>query len=223
MRGVIDKAYETPTAGGTAFLEELRAACGQAPIRLTLIGHSMGSIYVQRFIEALQQIDVNPENLTVEVIFLAAAIPFDRMYAGLDSFRTTVREMRAFALNDKRESGYWEIKPIYNRSLLYIVSSLCENDPWADKPIVGMQRFWSGPQFGHLADVVNVRQFIDDRTVWSPAVGKKKTTDSSWRCNAKRHGSTIQNGQQIGFPAELLTLQSIDLIIQHGFGSPVGH
>jgi hypothetical protein len=123
-------------AGGTAFVGHLCDVWKKAPkTRVTLIGHSAGSIYVQRMIEALNARLPVGSPAQLEIILLAPAISFARMNAGLSVLRKRVRGLRVFALKDEIESSYFEVWP-YDKSLLYIVSSLCERDPYADKPLV---------------------------------------------------------------------------------------
>jgi hypothetical protein len=144
MVGSIDSSFKSgSTAGGTAFVEHLCNSWTNNPtLRVTLIGHSMGSIYVQRIIEALNARLPEGSTVQLEVILLAAAISFARMNATLSILKKRVSELRVFALDDRTESSYFEIWPLYDKSLLYIVCSLCEDDQNADKPLVGMERYW---------------------------------------------------------------------------------
>src|SRR5262249_16885007 len=133
------------TAGGTAFVDHLCRSWKNNPtLRVTLIGHSMGSIYIQRMIEALDARLPVGSMAQLEVIFLAAAISFARMNKKLSVLSKRVSGLRVFALDDRTESSYFEVPPIYDKSLLYIVSSLCEDDQNADKPLVGMEHYWDG-------------------------------------------------------------------------------
>jgi hypothetical protein len=112
-----------------------------------------------------------PEGSTaqLEVILLAAAISFARMNACLSVLRKRVSGLRVFALNSRAEC-YPEIPPIYDKSLLYIVSSLCENDQNADKPLVGMEHYWCGYWSGTLPYIrdPDIRAVIN-------FIGKKKS------------------------------------------------
>jgi hypothetical protein len=205
MKGFIDDSFaDNDQAGGTAFLEHLAAAWAANPrLRVTLIGHSAGAIYVQRFIEALDA-RLPPER-QVDVILMAAAVSFSRVDSGLAVFKRRVKAVRTFGLSDKVESSYWEVPLIYNKSLLYIVSAFCEADANDDKPLVGMQRYWSEawPYLGtDIADVIDV---IGTRsTVWAPAA---KNAPAGFRTNAKRHG---------GMPCDHDTNASVCWILTHG-------
>jgi hypothetical protein len=76
MQTFIEDSFEpVPDAGATAFLEHLCAVWeGRPTLRVTLIGHSAGAIYVQRMVEALQARLPEGSTLEVEVILLAAQI-----------------------------------------------------------------------------------------------------------------------------------------------------
>jgi len=93
-----------------------------------LIGHSAGTIYVQRMLEALDARLPVGSAAQLDIILLASAISLARMNAGLSVLRKRARGLRVFALYDETESSYFEVWPIYDKSLLYIVSSLCEED-----------------------------------------------------------------------------------------------
>jgi hypothetical protein len=133
------------------------------------------------------------------VIFIAAGISFERLARSTKLFRG---KFRFFALKDEYEGGYWEIPPVYDKSLLYFVSSLCEIDGNMDKELVGMQRYWSGTDPYQTPDVTAVTDvIIEDARVWSP-------TDSSapacFRAMAYRHG---------GFAEECETKKSVECFL----------
>jgi hypothetical protein len=209
MKTDIDRAFAAdPRAGGTVFLEKLKTAWPRLPnLRVTLIGHSAGSIYVQRFIEALDASFGPQSQQTVEVITLVAAMSFERMAQGLTPLQRRLSAVRVFGLSDRREGGYWEVPFIYDKSLLYIVSSLCEGDPEADKPLLGMQRYWSGLKPYNQPYIKEITKFINSRTtaVWSPTSG---TAKPGYRSNAQRHGT---------FPEEELTNKSVCYALRNGF------
>ncbi len=208
MKSDIDSAFTNDgQAGGTAFLQELGQVWTRIPnLRVTLIGHSAGAIYVQRFIEALDVSFGSQPQRTVEVITLAAAVSFERMLEGLSALQRRVAAIRAFGLSNFREGNYWEVPFIYNKSLLYIVCSLCEADPEADRPLLGMQRYWRGSRPYDQPCIKAITQFINARrTVWSPS---NKNALPGYRSNADRHG---------GFPEDDLTNKSVCYALKDGF------
>jgi hypothetical protein len=210
----IDRSFESgSTAGGTAFVDHLCNSWTNNPtLRVTLIGHSMGSIYIQRMIEALNARLPEGSTAQLEVILLAAAISFARMNACLSVLRKRVSGLRVFALNSRAEC-YPEIPPIYDKSLLYIVSSLCENDQNADKPLVGMEHYWCGYWSGTLPyirdpDIRAVINFIGKKEVWAPT----KNAPPGWRSRVIAKGS--RHGK---FPKEPCTRASEREILKNGF------
>jgi hypothetical protein len=204
MKKDIDLAFAVG-GGGTAFLKKLEETWAELPnLRVTLIGHSAGSIYVQRFIEALD-LSFDPR-LTVEVITLAAAVSFARMAQGLAPLQRRVSALRVFGLSDGLEGGYWEVPFIYDKSLLYGVCSLGERDPEADKPLVGMQRYWSGRRPYNQPDIEAITKFVKSRrAVWSPT---SRTARPGYRTNAKKHGD---------FPFDPKTEESECYMLKNGF------
>ncbi|GLQ98660.1 hypothetical protein GCM10007863_30800 [Dyella mobilis] len=211
MKVDVDKAFrDDPKAGGTAFIQQLKEAWAANPkLKVTLLGHSAGGIYVQRFIEALDAA-LGASRQQVEVITFASAISFERTMQGLDALKRRVSALRAFALTDAAESGYWEIKGVYDKSLLYIVSSLCEGDPDEDRPLVGMRRYWSrNPPYQqpYIDPVIRFIAPIPDttRTVWSPTGSDAKP---GCRSDAKNHGD---------FPIEPITERSTRYALAKGF------
>jgi hypothetical protein len=208
MKVLIDDSFKDDAqAGGTAFLNHLCELWQRKPtFRVTLIGHSAGSIYVQRFLEALDARLPGSSTARVEVTLVAGAITFERMYQGLPVWPRRVSGLRVFAMDDFREGNYWEIWFVYNKSLLYIVSGLCEVHPGADKPIVGMQRYWTRDTYKQEREIREVIETIGStRSVWSltPA-----NAPPGYRSQAKRHG---------GFPEEKQTNQSVCYALQSGF------
>jgi hypothetical protein len=207
MKKDIDAAFESDAqAGGTAFLQQLgRVWDRNRQLKLTLIGHSAGAIYVQRFVEAFDQLFVSQPERKLEIVTLAAAVSFERVAAGLSVVKKRVSGLRVFGLSDKREGGYWEVPGIYNKSLLYIVSSLCEDDSEADKALVGMQRYWSGkrpydqPYINAVTDSVT-----PNRTVWARS---PNAAGPGFRSDAKRHG---------GMPTEAMTNVSVCYALKQG-------
>lgn len=207
MKSYIDDSFKNEaTAGGTVFLSQLATAWRKnSNLRVTLLAHSAGSIYVQRFIEELDARFPDSPDWKVEVLYMAPAVSMARMFAGLGAFRRRVRAFRMFTLNGKAEHKYFEVPVIYKGSLLYIVSGLCEGDPNADKPILGMQRYWSGKPPYHGADLAAVIRAADPtRIAWCPTDMKKP----GWQCGATQHG---------GFPLDGEMEDSARYVLEHGF------
>ena len=204
MKDFIDDSFgNDDLAGGRAVVEQLCQLLKKKPeLRVTLIGHSAGTIYIQRFLEELNA-RLGTSKVQVEVLFLAAALTFERMDQGLTVWRRRVGNLRFFGMNNQRVGGYWEVWFLYNKSLLYIVSSLCEDDPNTDKPIVGMQRYWMDQTPYPDPQTKRVKALAGSRTVWAPSCDSP-----GWCSDADRHG---------GFPEDPQTLTSVAYILQSGF------
>jgi hypothetical protein len=184
MKQSIDRSFATPEAGGSAFLFEL-CKVWQPGMRITLIGHSAGALYVQAFLEALDQRPDAPAGMQCEVVFLAAAISFARLHWGQAVFARRVQALRAFGLDDATEERDWLVPLVYDKSLLYLVSALCESDQYADMPLVGMQRYWSARFPYLLPEVTSVTALLDPaRAVWSPTA---PDAPPGYRSRARHH------------------------------------
>jgi hypothetical protein len=207
MKADIDAAFaQGADAGGTAFLQNLGAAWKRnSNLKVTLVGHSAGAIYLQRFVEAFDDFFVSQTAHKVEIVTLAAAVSFERMNQGLNVLKRRASGLRMFGLSDKREGGYWEVPGIYNKSLLYIVCSLCEEDSEADKPLVGMQRYWSRTRPYDQPYINAVAEFVgSSRKVWSPS---GNTAPPGYQTDANRHG---------GFPIDPKTNGSVCYALKNG-------
>lgn len=188
MKADIDNAFRddgTKKYGGTAFLECLRAAW-KDDMRLTLIAHSGGAVYINRLLNAID--DRLPPQIKADIVFIAAALSFDAFAETIDDdvFKNRVRSYRVFALEDKCEGGYWQVPFVYDKSLLYLLSALCERDGDADKALVGMQRYWSGRKPYKTPNITTVTNTISiNERVWSPT---DPSAPDGYRANAHEHG-----------------------------------
>ena len=187
MQDDIDAAFRTDPAafGGTAFLDEL-ARVWNSGTRLTLIGHSGGTVYINRMLNALD--DRFASGVQADIVFIAAALSCEVFAETVDRkvFERRVHSYRCFALDDYTEGNYWEVPHVYDKSLLYLHSALCEGDREADKPLVGMQRYWSGKPPYDVPDLEKVTDAIKtSERVWSPTA---MTEPDGHRSQALHHG-----------------------------------
>lgn len=211
--GLVWNAMKTDTAdafhpttsehGGTAFLEHLKNRWREG-LRVTLIGHSTGAIFITHFLR--QANEILPPEARFDVIFLAPASSFPFMHQHLDVYLKRingngVKHIRSFGLSDEIERDYFEIPLVYKGSLLYLVSGLLEDE--VDIPIVGMERYYSGKEPYDREDVNEVRAFLEHAVVWSPS----ETADGR-RTSARKHGD---------FDNDAETLASIVKILRDGF------
>jgi hypothetical protein len=72
---------------------------------VTLIGHSAGAIYLQRFVEAFDEAFTSQPKRQVEIITLAAAVSFGRMNNGLSAIERRASGVRLFGLSGSRQTS----------------------------------------------------------------------------------------------------------------------
>ncbi len=225
--------------GGTAVVEELCAQLKQKPgTPVTLVGHSTGAIYIGNF---LRHVDIalraqGDTTTMFDIILMAPASTID-FYAS--NYASRVRGIRIFQMNDATEQQDHlmskDVGPddpsilgkVYPRSLLYLVSGVCEyfegeggSGPHAfdgdDMPILGMDRFYAQssifttgdyPSIGHartqfaLAPPTAPARYV---RVLSPTA---PTPDDGYRSTAKKHGN---------FPGDGPTMNSIRVCFRQG-------
>jgi hypothetical protein len=143
-----------------------------------------------------------PQEIKADVVLVAAGVSFEKLGASIDLFNN---RFRFFALKDEYEGGYWEIPPLYDKSLLYFVSALCERDRNMDREMVGMQRYWCGKDPYDTAAVRRITSKIPRAArVWSPTgVG----APPGFRAKAEEHG---------GFAEETETNGSVQHFLRNG-------
>ena len=225
--------------GGTAVIEEL---CGQLKKKpgtaITLVGHSTGAVYIGNF---LRHVDIalrahGDATTTFDIILMAPA-------STVDFFATTytsrVRGIRVFQMKDATEKedhlmskDYGPSDPsilgkVYPRSLLYLVSGLCEYFEGVggigphkfdgdDMPILGMDRFYAQTAVFTPADYPNVGHARAQFIVAPPTAQTKyvrvlsptaETPNDGYRSMAQKHGN---------FPGDQLTQESIKLCFKQG-------
>jgi hypothetical protein len=225
--------------GGTAVIEELCGQLNQKPsTAVTLIGHSTGAVYIGNF---LRHVDIalraQGDTTTVfDIILLAPANTMD-FYAS--SYTNRIRGIRIFQMQDAAEKedhlmskDFGPTDPsilgkVYPRSLLYLVSGVCEYFEGQggsgvhaldgdDMPILGMDRFYAQSSIFEPADFPSVGQVRAQFAVAPPAVPTKyvrvlsptvPTPNDGYRSNSQKHGD---------FPGDQLTQDSIKVCFQQG-------
>lgn len=190
---------------GTAILEELVAGWdGDSPPRITLIGHSAGSVFISAFIEAADAV-LEP-GFKFDVIFLAPAARYDLTSKTLADMGHRIANLRTFTMTDENERQDPLVDKLpwfYPSSLLYLISGVLEDE--ADTPITGMQRFHEESRFpsAKFPELVPLRNHLNSRTYWSVTnMGDGRSTA------ALDHGA---------FDSDTPTINSIKHLLQHGF------
>ena len=181
---------------GTALIERLRRAlqAGKTINRITLIGHSTGAIYIAEWLEAADVL--LPPDVKFDVVFLAPAITYERFAKCLKNNAKRIRSFRSFGMHDEleREDQIWgddtklgesdDLRRfIYPSSLLYLVSGILESDvdeegkntDSPDKPLLGMERYYTKTKVYDFPEVQQVRNWLaqqPNRLVWSITTGQ---------------------------------------------------
>lgn len=199
--------------GGTAFLEALKTHLTTVPAtRITLVGHSTGAHYICHFLRHAHA--RLPAEVKFNVLLLAPACDFRLMQETVENYGARIDGIRIFAMSDELESqdGLIDQFPrAYPRSLLYFVSGLLEDE--ADKPLVGMQKFYSG-NAAYNADsypeIAAVNRYLSAKSngfVWS-----KIDNGAGLSSDSRDHGD---------FDNDDATLKSLGHILDNGFKSGV--
>ena len=189
---------------GTYFLERLRDYVNDQtnpPLKVSLVGHSAGAIYICRLLE--KAAEVLPGYRFHQIVFLAPGVDFDLFKRALIDHPERFAGFRVYNLRDQLEAVDGIIPSVYPRSLLYFVSSLLEET--LEKPLVGMERFYSGQPPYDGSTLRAVRDFVlgaeAQRAVWS------QTTDglAGLNCAAQHHG---------GFPFDPTLQDSLESLLR---------
>jgi len=107
-------------------------------VRLHLVGHSAGAVFVDGLLPRLEAYAMQVESLT----FMAAASTVAAFETNVVPFLCSlVKRMTSFTMNDTLELADTCAR-IYHKSLLYLVSRGFEKPKDREVPLVGMQRFF---------------------------------------------------------------------------------
>lgn len=175
--------------GGVCVLDRLGALLNSTPRnnwpRISLVGHSTGGVFINNLLSEVsrrKQSGTIPQDFSFEhIIFLAPACTFWAFAQSIKLNNTLFTSFRVFGMADTSECKDAIVPLVYTRSLLYFVSGLLEKGPdekpYADVPLVGMQRFFVDTDGYATATESAVRNFVIDSTlapaarrwVWSPS------------------------------------------------------
>jgi hypothetical protein len=228
---------DSNTFGGTAVVEEICKLVQDKPKTVfTLVGHSTGGVYIGNFLQHVDQALTAQGDTTTafDIVLMAPANTADFYVA---TYAKRVRGIRIFQMTDaaeqqdhllSRDSGPEDpsiLGKIYPRSLLYLVSGVCEYfeghagsghralDGY-DMPILGMDRFFALTNTFSSEDYPSL-SLIRVEFPSTPAATKYarvlSPTDSSaapgFRCTSEKHGN---------FPGDAEMIESMRLCFQNG-------
>jgi len=184
-----------------------RHAAGEPLPKVSIVGHSAGSIYAGNLLSYLAKeralggsswfgIPFQFEKL----VFLAPAATCKILAPVLTAHAVAplVKEFRMYSLSDQDERGYYEVPMLYPGSLLYIISGLLESEDSAkthDMPIVGMQRYARATHPFAEPEVTQVWTFLRqhaNQLVWS---GDQR--GSGLNCDSKKHGDFFRSPETV--------------------------
>lgn len=191
---------------GTVILNELASHLADAPgTRITLIGHSAGSIFASAFIQAADAI--LPADVQLDVIYLAPAATMELTANTLANHVSRIRHFRMFAMtddNERKDVLVDKLPYFYPSSLLYLVSGLFENE--TDTPITGMARFHDSGRFSaaKYPHIQKIRDYMDGHIIWSISAD----------AGDGRKSGSLDHG---AFDNDETTLASITHLLSKGF------
>lgn len=204
-----------PERGGWLLMKLLgeeakkRHDAGQPLPVLSVVGHSAGTIYASHLLNYLHGARQSNgsvwHNLPFQVrrlVFLAPAITCKLFSETLKKHGQAAlfETFRMFALTDKDERGYYEIKILYPASLLYMVSGLAEKEDdegSGDMPLVGMQRYGRTDHPYDQDEVRHTWQFLRSKPhqmVWSG----DDAQGPGLNCDTAKHGDFDNTPKTIG-------------------------
>jgi hypothetical protein len=186
---------------GSYLIDRLAERCAADPeLRVTLIGHSAGSIAVCHLLNSVEQ--RHPGLKFDDVVFLAPAATcalFNEYIIAASSYSS----YRSFILGDEFEKKDKLLGGVYPHSLLYFVSGALESA--ADTPVSGMQRHVSGHSPYSSGAAFETHTFLGPSGGDRLVVSKVTTGDPGHNTTAETHG---------GIDEDPVTLASVKTIIQ---------
>ena len=161
---------------------------GADEVRVHLVGHSAGAIFLAPLLQRLADAGVKVDSLA----FLAPALRIDTFRKSIlphlgDS--KSVARFATFAMSDSRElndSCGTDRIPIYQKSLLYLVSRALEKPGvgGGEVPLLGMKRFFDGPIDGRRG--LTLQNAIED--VGGACIFSRSAAPADSRSDAETHG-----------------------------------
>jgi hypothetical protein len=189
IKNEVDQAFGAAAdCGGVYLVNQLKSLwTGGVKPRITLVGHSAGSIYISRLLKELDA--AMPADFKVDIVFIAPACTFAVFADALKQAAGRIAHLRIFGMGDPIEMKNAIAGPLYPASLLYFVSGVLEDEP--DEPILGMQRFYTLPVYAvGFPDIAAVKAFgpltLPLAFAWSDV-----TQGPGANCDMHSHGGWI--------------------------------
>ena len=169
---------------GTYFLEKLSAFQQNRALTVDLIGHSAGAIAICEMYKAAAA-----RNLALKVrnlVLLAPACRCDLFLAEIASQPNRFDAFRMFTMSDEWERKDQLVPNVYNRSLLYFISGVLEND--AGVPIAGLARHLTGEDAYAKPDLLKIRDWLREAAKNRVAWAKTGVVGAGLGTDAFHHG-----------------------------------
>ncbi|MCW3126741.1 MAG: hypothetical protein JWO03_2399 [Bacteroidetes bacterium] len=183
---------------GRYFLQKLLDYTKDGSMKVSLIGHSAGSIAICNLLEATTGID--PDFQYHHIAFMAPACRIDLFEEQMVKQQQRYKEFRMYTMKDAVEKNDRLVPFIYTHSLLYLISGALEDKGTAyDAYILGLERHINGsyadPALSPVYDYLHAPS--TDRIVQSQTAAG---TTLGYQSTAISHG---------GFDDDLPTVSSI--------------
>jgi hypothetical protein len=211
-----------PARGGRYFLQRLGALLrGGAGPEVSVVGHSAGGIYACHLLRHAheQRGQALPAKFAFKHLLLMAPACDFRLFDSVCALRPRpFASLRMYALQDQLESGYWEVRFLYPRSLLYLVSGAFEEEADGeasafDLPLVGMERYYTLAKVYKEPEVERVRQLLaakgPARQVWSVSAAD---AGPGLGADSRKHGEFFLDSQS----QPTLAMASALHVLAHG-------
>lgn len=170
---------------GSYFIQRLATYQKAHPdLIIDLVGHSAGSIAICNLFAALQRHKISLD--VRNVIFLAPACLTRLMHSEIVTQPGRFKNFRVFTMTDANEQKDQLVPRLYNRSLLYFISGVLEDEP--DAPIAGMQRFWTGKAPFMDAYLLDSTAWLGETDVRRTVLSVVSEGDAGYLSSALHHG-----------------------------------
>lgn len=138
--------------------------------RFHAIGHSAGSIWLGRLLEAMDAVKKSPDLTTCHLYAAACTVQFavDYYIPAIRSGRIPAKRLY-FSMMDNQAELADNVAKIYRKSLLYFVSRACEEHK---TPILGMEAAWNSNLDGE--DIFDGDHVKDEVRKWRNFVTQAK-------------------------------------------------
>lgn len=239
MKRETEDAFGTDSGiyGGTAVIEEVCLLLKDKPSTpITLVGHSTGGVYIGNFLRHIDAALLAQGDTTAAFdIILMAPANTDDFYA--KNYLKRIRGIRIFQMKDAIEQQDHLISKdcgpddpsilgkVYPRSLLYLVSGVCESFDAQDgvhsldaddMPILGMDRYLAETTTFSNVDYESIGDLRKQFVIGPPASPSQFVRVLSPTPTGPNDGFRSTSEKHGNFPADKPTIASIRICFEQG-------